>query len=267
MKSGTAIRIIVWTPVAFIVLTFLLGMIGDLRLPILIIVLFSGWWSFLARTLPAITWNPNLIIMAALCLGIVALGTHWFLNLLARNILGTKSPDAPPWRWPWRWTVCGFGMTGLFFLVGMAVGGIIHQLGWISASPEPMFQPQGFIYQRIEMRNYAYEFEQLSVTNITPASIATNLADLDPRFRDHKQDFHLLYVHDADTSKLFKASPYDSPKSIKSTNTDFILFFPINPDTFEKIGGIISTVDANTWVHSRDILNFVATHSTNVLAL
>ncbi|MGK0190759.1 MAG: hypothetical protein ACI9R3_006589, partial [Verrucomicrobiales bacterium] len=90
--------------------------------------LASGWFTFLQRTLPNITWNGSLVGMGVLC-SMIALGlAHGFL----RSVIKAGQ------RWRFRWTVCGLMIVGLVFLVGMSVAGVVHQVGWIVGSDEAM---------------------------------------------------------------------------------------------------------------------------------
>jgi len=96
-----------------------------------------GWIGFLTRVVPKISWNWDLLGMAGLCVaGLLGIG-HLFIRWLAGEISGANGKR---WSWPWRWTWCGALAIGVLFLVGMAVGGIVHQAGWIAASPEPLYE-------------------------------------------------------------------------------------------------------------------------------
>jgi len=67
--------------------------------------------------------------MGVLCAaGVIWIG-QWLLRETTRHL-----PIAP---WKWRWTLCGIAAIGVLFLVGLSIGGAIHQIGWIATSDEP----------------------------------------------------------------------------------------------------------------------------------
>jgi hypothetical protein len=130
-----------------VVLLFLGGLIG-LEIPAR---LGFGWIQFLSRVLPKISWNWDLIGMAALCLaGLLGVG-HGFIKWLTGHI---STARGTPWSWPWRWTWCGAASLGLLFLVGMAVGGIFHQAAWIAASPEPLYEGKTRVRDILEIKEF-----------------------------------------------------------------------------------------------------------------
>src|SRR5262245_44504666 len=68
-----------------------------------IAVLASGWWSFLRRTGPQISWNWDLVLMALLCVALILTGGQWFLNWLWQAARPAR-PSVATERWRWKWT-------------------------------------------------------------------------------------------------------------------------------------------------------------------
>lgn len=117
------------------VLLFLLAGLGTGGVELVFTVAF-GWLTFLYRTLGQIVWNWSLVGMAFVsALSVLGL-THWFCGWLTKA-RGTA------FKWPVKWTVSGLIGISLLFLVGMSIGGIVHQAGWIAASNEPLFAAKG----------------------------------------------------------------------------------------------------------------------------
>lgn len=102
-----------------------------------------GWISFLLRSLPKWKWNWDLIGMGLICATIILFLSHQFLTALSRSV-ASKFQNA--FRWPWKWTWSLFVATLLFFIVGMAVTGVVHQVGWMAASPESLLERKGFYF-------------------------------------------------------------------------------------------------------------------------
>ena len=121
---------------ALFLLTFGLGT-GQLEAGF---ILLTGWASFLGRTGPRLHWNLDLIALGVSCTVSAVLLTHWLVGGLVRKVNESRGRE---WRWPWKWTWCGAAVVALAFVVGMAVGGIVHQAGWIYSSPEPLMVRKG----------------------------------------------------------------------------------------------------------------------------
>jgi hypothetical protein len=117
-------------------------------------LLIWGWLKFLSRTIPRITWNWDLVGMALLCLAALLALAHGFLKWLIAQI-GRSCGKA--WFLAWRFTWCGTLSVGVLFLVGMAVGGIVHQAGWIASSPESLYERKGGIGYASELRQLHLE--------------------------------------------------------------------------------------------------------------
>ena len=66
-----------------------------------LMLLAIGWASFLARTVPRISLNRDLVGMALVCAAGVLSLAHWFLKWLAGQIAASHGRA---WNWPWRWT-------------------------------------------------------------------------------------------------------------------------------------------------------------------
>ncbi|NOS69812.1 MAG: hypothetical protein HOP33_07770 [Verrucomicrobia bacterium] len=100
-------------------------------------VLLFGWVQFLQRTVSAMSWNWDLIGMGVLAsAGILFLG-HKLLGGIANKVAVAHNL---PRRWSWKWTWSGFVGLLILFLVGMAIGGIAHQIGWMMSTNEPMIE-------------------------------------------------------------------------------------------------------------------------------
>src|SRR5262249_24078829 len=127
---------ILWTILVVLVLLILSALAAQNLLEISFL-LVAGWVSFLSRTLPRISFNGELLLTALFCVVGVLLLAHWFLNWLTVR-LGSSRGQA--WTWAWRWTWCGGSTLGVACVVGMSLGGITHQAGWMFSMHEPWFE-------------------------------------------------------------------------------------------------------------------------------
>jgi hypothetical protein len=129
MKRTIKIVILV---VMALVLWFVVG-------PVLLavpITLLYGWLPALFRLLRAWRFGPSAALLYGLTAAIVLFGTHYFLRWLYAG--SGESQKTQALRWPWKWTVCGFGI--LFCTLLAVSSGILttHQLYWISKSADPL---------------------------------------------------------------------------------------------------------------------------------
>jgi hypothetical protein len=102
-----------------------------------VFVLAFGWVQFLQRTISAVSWNWDLIGMSILASSGILLLVQKLFGGGFNNIAAARNL---PWRWSWKWTWTGFVGLLMLFLVGMAVGGIAHQVGWMVSTDEPMIE-------------------------------------------------------------------------------------------------------------------------------
>lgn len=92
-----------------------------------------GWAFYLHRVIPEVRVNPAGVATGLVCLVLFAAGTQAFLAWLYGEVCG---PEAGRWRWKWTGTLVA-GVV-LMFAAGLAATGVVHQVGWMLASREPM---------------------------------------------------------------------------------------------------------------------------------
>jgi hypothetical protein len=193
--------------------------------------LVLGWMGFLQRTLPRIELNWDLIGMGMICLGGILIISQYFLRWVTASIAVRRGTNS---HWPWRWTWCGAGAIGVLFLVGMAVGGAVHQIGWISNSPEPLLERKG---------PYA------ALSNLRALEIGMKIAS--HGMTNHVGMRQLLWDEKEEVIGLSN----DSAKILQSAHVLLIapsnqvegwIIFPRDPALMERFGGTISRHDETT---------------------
>jgi hypothetical protein len=97
-----------------------------------------GWILFLMRVLPEVRINWDGVATAATCLVFFAIGSHVFLGWFYQQVAGEKDPVDRRWRR--RWTGWLVGGILLMFVSGLTAAGIVHQVGWLITSSEPIVQ-------------------------------------------------------------------------------------------------------------------------------
>ncbi len=103
---------------------------------ILPITLLFGWLFSVTRIFGR--WHPDMShVFGFVVAGILlVVGTHAFLQWVYSK---GKSAD-PGSRWPFKWTICGFGLGACVFIAVVGVVLAAHQTYWLSQSNEPWFR-------------------------------------------------------------------------------------------------------------------------------
>ena len=244
-------------------LTFaLVGLLGLLLLSMgvgtglveAVFVLLAGWASFLSRTGPRIHWNFDLIAMGVICTAVALLLAHWLVRGLVRKVGEARGT---PWAWPWRWTWCGATVVAISFVVGMAVGGVVHQVGWINSSPEPLMESKGVNWE--------------AHSNIRTLDLAFRIA-ADETTNNLVETRRAMW----NTTNGFFRSPSRSAAAMQSSHMLLILgegnvvrgsvIFPRDPTVAAKLGGSF-TLDGNAeWLPWEQLQTRLKEHSAKLVS-
>jgi hypothetical protein len=178
---------------------------------------------------------------------------HYFLGWLSKSIAAARCIS---FVWPWKWTICGVGAVSLCFLVGMAVAGTVHQIGWIMTSNERLFEDR-FKYRAYgELHQTAYVLRDFLKKTNTVATFRANLAELvhDPERRlslpdSGLQSFHLLLLVGADDT------------------VEGVVVFPRYGNLNSKLGSELIERDNQTTLYKADLTAFIKTNQSRLIAL
>lgn len=99
--------------------------------------LVTGWYSFISRVFPQITWRWGAIAQAVVVGVGLGVGTHYLLRWFWRQRHAQQ--DGAP-NWPVRWSVSLVSLLVLLFLATMASVGIGHHVGWLASSRDPLVE-------------------------------------------------------------------------------------------------------------------------------
>ncbi|WP_428308060.1 hypothetical protein [Lacipirellula sp.] len=135
-----------WLFAAIAVVTLIV--VGNYATPEAAVALVFGWTSFMARVLPQVRVYWPTIIMGVTAFVLFTFGLHWFLKQFRAS--ATSAVEASPQRWKFRWTAAIVAMVIVAFAAGIAMVGIVHQVGWLANSKasltetaiEPYFSDQ-----------------------------------------------------------------------------------------------------------------------------
>ncbi len=212
-----------------------------------------GWMGFIQRTLPQITFNGDLVVMGCLCALIVLLLAHWCMGWITTSVATARGKT---WRWPWKATVCGLIAIALFFVVGMSVGGVVHQVGWISASPGSLYERKGrYAYARSALEELEYQCQQSLQSSSSLQAFRNDLWRLEGSLRSMSgagngslQDYQLLVVVESG----------EAPGSV--------IVFPRNPQLLWVIGGGLVGKDETKRFKADELPEILRKYQTNLMA-
>lgn len=247
-------RSIVWIFVGIAIVVLILSVFLSYRGFTICTALATGWFSFLQRTLPRLTWNWDLIGLAILSAAIILFIGHKLLSGLSKNIAAARGTQ---WRWPWKWTWSSLVALLLLFLVGMAVGGTVHQIGWIASSPEPWFEKKPFSF--VDVNN----MKQIQLAfRIAYEDEGGDLGKIRAVLWDSKSDY--LPSRDKALSMLQK---YAVLVVVQKDQSPGVIIFPREPILRNRIGGFYSWGDEGGSLRSKELSEFIKLHQANLLAL
>jgi|GEM_PF-957124 len=102
-----------------------------------------GWYCYLIRVIPAISVAWEGVATALFCLILFTLGLHRFLGWFHRESQRQKgTPESQCRPWALRRTRAIVLVVVVMFMAGIAATGIVHQVGWILRSGEPILSQE-----------------------------------------------------------------------------------------------------------------------------
>lgn len=113
--------------------------------------LLAGWIIFIAKKYPEITWSWNAVIPGLAALIMLSLGLHAFMKWLCANwgkaaddgAAKDPAPVSPDKVWKQKWTLAMLALFMLMFSASIGFIGVVHQVGWLVNSEEPVIVSQG----------------------------------------------------------------------------------------------------------------------------
>ena len=141
MKTRCLFWLIPLAPVGLVVLLSLAG--NHTPVEAIIEVLPLGWWRFLERNGPQVTWNWSPIGSGVVFSVLIMFLGQWLLKAAFEYVqISLGRVPVRPWRW--RWTIAGYAVVWLFFSIALGSSGVIEHARWLMQYDGPWYQPRGF---------------------------------------------------------------------------------------------------------------------------
>ncbi|HZQ47423.1 MAG TPA: hypothetical protein VFC07_10455 [Verrucomicrobiae bacterium] len=241
------IRVIIGLILLLLFFGFVWPVLPYSGIPQLIGAFAFGWLRFFSRTVPKISLNADLICMGVLCIVLILFLAHRFMVWISASIAASRKVS---WIWPWKWTWCGLGAVLLLFFVGMAMGGMVHQIGWITSSPEPWYEIKGRSMPYGTMRQLELVFRMAkddtngNFENVRRAMKGEEYGISTKTF----QDFHFLFITE------------------ERNNVGGFIIFPRNPQERSQIGALYSFGEKQEYISSEKLPDLLRRHQAQLVA-
>jgi len=201
-----------------------LGVLGSMTSGEAVGAILFGWIGFLTRVLPQVRVYWPSVAMGATAFCLFTAGLHWFLVQLTPA--AAAEGEAVRVRWRFRWTAAAATMVVIAFAAGIAIVGIVHQVGWLANSPEPLLG-ETLEYSRNEDVRNNLKMITLGVNNTESAMRRYPLsATLSPEGQPlHGWETQMLPLMGVMTQDIDKTRPWNDPtnqKYFKCVIPDFI---------------------------------------------
>jgi prepilin-type processing-associated H-X9-DG protein len=209
-------------------------------------MLLLGWALFLLRVVPELKPDGPTVAVSAGAVLLFTIGLHW----LAQWWLRYTQPEGQ--RWKLRWSL---GITALLFLMfaaGTAMIGIVHQTGWVLASPEGMYHDEPKFYAEypsyqnlrelgLGLHNYNDTYQKLPAAG-TFSNDGTAL---------HGWEFETLIYLSVSTKGIDPKVPWNDPRNaeyFKSVIPNFINPALHGAPVYDGNGFALSHYSANSHI-------------------
>jgi hypothetical protein len=134
--SGKSLKSVLWkfflvlagAFLGLFILLFVLVFLGTIPFQLVGLLLF-GWFTFLGRTIPQLTFNWEIALDATVALALALFGLHRILCWWVKQ----RGEDVAKWRFGWTAKITV--MVLLLFAASISAVGIVHQIAWLCREP------------------------------------------------------------------------------------------------------------------------------------
>jgi len=161
MKRG---RLIIWVGgVLFLWFFVLLLAASRTTIGAVLINLPLGWWRFLRRNVPQVSYDWGLIVTGVTCTAVVLVLGNWFMGALLRQLQKRREADEPLRKWRWSWTLGLYAAVWILFLIAFGAAGVLRHTTWLLNFHQPWYEER--LNSSAELRIADGTVEQLMLEN------------------------------------------------------------------------------------------------------
>src|SRR6267154_3500955 len=99
-----------------------------------------GWWHFLERNIPQITYDRGLIATGILCSAAGLLLVNWLMCAMFNQFRATQGVIKSPLRWRWSWSVSLYATIWILFLINCGSAGLWQHIKLLLNSRQPWYE-------------------------------------------------------------------------------------------------------------------------------
>jgi hypothetical protein len=134
------IRRILWLVVSMLLLIIFLPLFARGIYPgDILTCLPDGWWFFLKRNIPQVTFNRGLVTTGVICSALALVLANWFMSNLCEQVQIRSQPGQPARKWRWRWSVGLYASIWLLFLIAFGAAGVWRHTTWFWNNNQPLY--------------------------------------------------------------------------------------------------------------------------------
>jgi len=139
--------------IGFLVLLFFLLPIAASWTPLgaMLTILPVGWWRFLKRNVPQLTYDWGLIGTGIICSILVFLVGHWLMAALFGQFQKRSDAAKPPRQWRWSWTFGLYATVWILFLIAFGASGALRHTTWLLKVDQPWYEERLNYYTEFRM--------------------------------------------------------------------------------------------------------------------
>lgn len=151
--------------IGVLVLLFFLLPLAASRTPLgaMLTILPAGWWRFLKRNIPQLTYDWGLIVTGIICTVLVLLVGHWLVAALFGQFQKGADGAKPFRQWRWSWTLGLYVTVWILFLIAFGASGVLRHTTWLLKVDQPWYEER--LNSFTELRMAEGVVEQLLVEN------------------------------------------------------------------------------------------------------
>src|SRR5262249_15113889 len=183
-----------------------------------------GWWHFLTRNVPQLTWNWNLIISGLVYSALGVVLSTWVLRWLIESFPRSRLAGVRPRYWPWRWSLSLYATIWLLLTIAFGAGGLFRHLTWIKQDRQPWYDEK--TGSMIDLRRTEMTIRQLMLENDFDLELTRKAARCQRYYRVSgplvSEKFEVIFYGDA-SNKVSAYVIVARNKQLRS-NTHFIAY-------------------------------------------
>jgi hypothetical protein len=108
-----------------------------------------GWWHFIKRNIPQISFNWGLVSTGVICSVLALVLGNWILSALYEQIQTPSLPGKPARKWRWKWTISLYASIWILFLIAFGAAGVSQHATWLLNNNQSWYERRRSSYELV----------------------------------------------------------------------------------------------------------------------